>query len=176
MGLFNFLKQQPSRKACDSSQYIVLDIETTGRSRSKDKIIEIAANRYINFKLCDTYHSYLNPGSPIPPHITQLTGITNAMVASAPTIWQVKREFLSFIGTTPLVGHNIRAFDIPCLCAQLDAEIRNPLIDTLSLSRNAFPGLPEYSLEFLNQALHLGNLEHHRAANDILITEALYRA
>lgn len=176
MGFFDFLKKQPSRKACDSSQYIVLDIETTGYSHNKDKIIEIAANKYINGQLCDTYQTYINPGCPIKPYITQLTGITNATVASAPTIQQIKKAFISFIGTTPLVGHNIRTFDIPWLRAQLDTDIRNPLIDTRTLSRHAFPGLPDYSLKFLNQALHLCDLEHHRAANDILITEALYRA
>lgn len=173
MGIFHFFKQRSSRT---SSQYIVLDIETTGLSRSKDRIIEIAADKYINGKLCSQYHTYLNPGFPLSPKTTQFTGITTAMVASAPVIQDIKQKFLAFIGNAPLVGHSICAFDIPFLCAQLHIDIHNTLIDTLTLSRNVFPDLPSYSLEFLDQALHLSALDHHNAANDILITDALYRA
>lgn len=173
MGIFRFFKQRSSR---NSSQYIVLDIETTGLSHSKDKIFQIAANKYVNGKLHSRYHTYLNPGFPLNPYITQLTGITTAMVASVPAIQEVKQAFLDFIGNAPLVGHNIYAFDVPFLRAQLHVDICNTLIDTLTLSRNVFPGLPSYSLEFLDQALHLSDLDHHNAANDILITDALYHA
>lgn len=171
MGLFDFFRR-PAKAVC----YIVFDIETTGFSRTDDRIIEIAANKYCNGDIIEQYHTYVNPGFPIYPHISQLTGITNAMLKDAPAIQQIKKEFLSFIGSATLVGHNIISFDIPFLREQLRIEINNRTVDTLRMAKEVFPGLPSYKLSFLDQALHLGGLEHHRAENDIIITNALYQA
>lgn len=171
MGLFDFF-----RKTQKTTSYIVLDIETTGFSRKDDRIIEIAADKYCNGKLVEKYHTYVNPGFPIYSYITQLTGITNATLKDAPKIQQVKKSFLSFIGSTTLVGHNIISFDLPFIREQLKVGIDNAVIDTLKMAKEVFPGLPSYKLSFLDQALHLGCLEHHRAENDIVITNALYLA
>lgn len=171
MGLFDFFKNP-----IKSQSYIVLDIETTGFSRQNDRIIEIAADKYCNGKVVEQFHTYVNPGFPVYPHITQLTGITNAMLKDAPKIQQVKKDFISFIGSDTLVGHNIISFDIPFINEQLKTEIRNEIIDTLRMAKEVFPGLPSYKLSFLDKALRLGGLEHHRASNDIIITNALYVA
>lgn len=181
MGLFDFFKkiilsESENSRSSTTAPYIVFDIETTGFSRTDDRIIEIAANKYCNGELVERYHTYVNPGFPIYPHITQLTGITNAMLKDAPAIQQIKKEFLYFIGSTTLVGHNIISFDIPFLREQLNVEINNRAVDTLRMAKEVFPGLPSYKLSFLDQALHLGGLEHHRAENDIIITNALYQA
>lgn len=169
MGLFDLFRK-PAKFKC----YVVLDIETTGFSRQNDRIIEIAADKYCNGKVIDQYHTYVNPGFLVYPHITQLTGITNAMLKDAPKIQQVKKDFLSFIGSATLVGHNIISFDMPFIKEQLKTEIRNEVVDTLRMAKEVFPGLPSYKLSFLDKALHLGELEHHRASNDIIITNALY--
>lgn len=166
----------PTQNGHSANAYIVLDIETTGLSRKDDRIIEIAANKYQHGELTGKYHTYINPGFPVYSHITQLTGITNAMLESAPTIQQVKKDFLSFIGSCTLVGHNIISFDIPFIKEQLKTDIRNEAVDTLRMAKDVFPGLPSYKLSFLDQALHLGTLEHHRAGNDIIITNELYLA
>ncbi len=158
------------------ASYIVIDIETTGLSRTNDRIIEIAADKYRDGKIVEQFHRFINPGIPIPPQITFLTGITDANVKDAPNIRHIKKDFLAFIGTLPLVGHNIKTFDCPFLCAQLNHHFANNIIDTLTLAKKVFPGLLSYKLSYLDQALHLGGLEHHRAANDILITNALYLA
>lgn len=158
------------------NQYIVLDIETTGFSRKNDRIIEIAADKYCNGSLVEQYHTYVNPEFPIYPNIAKLTGITNETLKDAPKIHQVKNGFLSFIRATTLVGHNIITFDLPFIEEQFKAEINNDVIDTLRMAKDTFPGLPSYKLSFLDQALHLGELEHHRAGNDIAITNALYLA
>ena len=171
MGLFDFFRMFQKSKC-----YIVLDIETTGFSRQNDRIIEIAADKYCNGKIIEQYHTYVNPGIPVYPHITQLTGITNAMLNDAPMIQLVKKDFMSFIGSNTLVGHNIISFDIPFIREQLGTEIRNDVVDTLRMAKEVFPGLPSYKLSFLDKALHLGGLEHHRASNDIIITNALYVA
>lgn len=156
--------------------YIVLDIETTGFSRSNDRIIEIAANKYINGNLVNQFHTYVNPGISIPLFITQLTGIRNSDVENAPAIQDLNDSLISFLGSIPIVGHNIIRFDIPLLQEQTHYKFNNKIFDTLELSKKAFPGLPSYKLSFLDQALHLGGSDHHRAGNDILITNALFLA
>lgn len=165
-----------NRPSSPPKQYVVLDIETTGFSREKDRIIEIAANRYSRGKLVKQYHTYVNPGRSIPATITELTGITDQDVMNAPTISTIKKEFLSFLGTDPIVGHNITSFDLPFIQARLKCHIDNTLYDTLSLSKSAFPGLRSYKLEYLNRVFHLSELEHHRASNDIVITNKLFLA
>lgn len=175
--------QNSSRPASQSSahisfpdHYIVFDIETTGFSRTNDRIIEIAANKYHNGILTKRFHTYVNPGVRIPSGITRLTGIHNSDVLGAPSISQVKGELLAFFGTMVLVGHNINTFDIPFLEAQLGCAIPNLRIDTLPLAKNTFPGLPSYKLSVLDQVLQLGSVEHHRAGNDILVNNALLLA
>lgn len=191
MGLFDFIwnkfrpasvPNEPKAPASVTNEpktpayYIVFDIETTGLSRTDDRIIEIAANKYLGGKLVDQYHTYVNPGFLIYPHISKLTGITNAVLENAPTIAQVRDDFLSFIGSSKLIGHNIISFDIPFLCAQMGIEINNKAIDTLKLAKSTFPDLPSYKLSFLDQAMHLGGAEHHRAQNDVDVTHQLYLA
>lgn len=157
-------------------QYIIFDIETTGLSRTNDRIIEIAAIKYSHGEAIETFHSYVNPGRHIPNYITRFTGIHDADVQNAPRILEIKNSLLLFFGTDTLVGHNIKTFDIPFLEAQLAHHIRNNCIDTLQLSKQAFPGLPNYKLSVLDQVLQLGMLEHHRAQNDILVNNALFLA
>lgn len=169
-------QKQRNVKQSIPDHYIVFDIETTGFSRNEDRIIEIAANKYSSGELIDQFHSYVNPGIPISAFITQLTGISNQTVKDAPTILDIKKEVLNFFGGSPLVGHNITTFDIPFLNAQLNTNLNNKLYDTLQLAKEAFPGLPSYKLTFLDQALHLGGSEHHRAENDIAVTNSLFQA
>ena len=165
-----------SKKLVIPNEYIVFDIETTGFSRNDDRIIEIAANKYRNGQLADQFHSYVYPERHIPNMITRLTGIADTDVSDAPTIIQIKHDLLHFFGNTPLVGHNINAFDIPFLEAQLNCRIENERIDTLHIARDVFPGLPNYKLFTLDQILQLGGGEHHRAHRDIVVNNALLHA
>lgn len=157
-------------------RYIVFDIETTGFSRTNDHIIEIAATEYVDGRPTKTFHRYVNPRKHIPSGITRLTGVRNSDVSNAPIISAIKWDVVNFFGSAPLVGHNIRAFDLPFLETQLNYHFQNPLIDTLQLSQKVFPGLPNYKLPTLNHILGLANLEHHRAENDIIINNALLLA
>lgn len=154
-------------------RYIVFDIETTGFSRTDDRIIEIAATEYVDGQPVNTFRTYVNPQRHIPNGITRLTGIRNSDVSGTPTIMEVKADILRFFGSATLVGHNIKAFDIPFLEAQLKHHFSNPRIDTLVLAKDVFPGLPNYKLATLDHILGLGGLEHHRAENDIAINNAL---
>ena len=91
--------------------YVVFDLETTGFSPIKDKIIEIGAVKVEQGKITDRFSAFVNPKIPIPYQITQLTSITDQMVIDAPDIETVLPQFLEFIGDAALVAHNA-SFDV----------------------------------------------------------------
>lgn len=96
--------------------FCVLDLETTGGSANTCEITEIGAVKYRGGEVMGTFQTLVNPGTGIPPFITILTGITQAMVCEAPRIEAVLPSFLEFCHDAVLVGHNIR-FDLSFLDA-----------------------------------------------------------
>ena len=96
--------------------FVVLDLETTGTSPSECAITEVGAVRYRGGERVGVFQTLVNPGVPIPPTITVITGITEAMVLPAPPIDEVLPALLEFIGGAVIVGHNVR-FDISFLDA-----------------------------------------------------------
>ena len=102
--------------------FVVLDLETTGGSAtSGDAITEVGAAKYRGGECLGTFATLVNPGRPIPPAITYLTGITEAMVLPAPRIDEVLPAFLEFAGDAVLVGHNVR-FDMSFLQAAMRSD------------------------------------------------------
>ena len=91
--------------------YVVFDLETTGFSSIKDKIIEIGAVKVENGVITDKFSTFVNPKVPIPFEITNLTGITDDMVMEAPDIETILPQFLEFVGDAVLVAHNA-SFDV----------------------------------------------------------------
>ena len=118
--------------------FCVLDLETTGGSPADCEITEVGAVKYVGGELIGTFETLVNPGAPIPPTITILTGITQAMVIDAPRIEEVLPSLLEFIGTAVIVGHNIR-FDMSFLNTAAErlgyGKLPNPTCDTLGLAR-----------------------------------------
>lgn len=153
--------------------YIVLDIETTGFSRTDNEIIEFAAVRYKYGKEIDHYHTLIQPRSPIPLSVTALTGINMSDVVDAPFIEDVSRDIINFISNLPIIGHNGISFDFPFLSAQLKVDLDNPKIDTLYMARKAFPLLKSHKLEYLKGALALTDGPSHRALDDVRTTNSL---
>lgn len=100
------------------SSFVSVDIETTGLNISSDEIIQIAAVKYIDNKLADTFSSFINPGKgklPLDDFIINKTGITTQDVVNAPTFNNIKDSFAEFVENLPWIGHNIFRFDIPFL-------------------------------------------------------------
>lgn len=155
------------------ADYVVIDIETTGYSRENDRIIEIGAAAYKYGEKTDEFQTYVNPERPIPSIIKKMTGISDADVAGAPGIAQAEMMFRAFVGDRPLVGHNILTFDLPFLSAHFGLPIDNTIIDTLPMAKEAFPLLPNFKLEYLDQILGLGSNGHHRAIYDVEVTNSL---
>lgn len=155
------------------SDYIVVDIETTGFDIRDDRILEIAAIRCQYGKEVDSFHTLVQPGRPVPPEIQELTGITTEDVADAPALADAERPFLDFIGALPLVGHNALTFDVPFLSQQLSRPLPNYVLDTLPMARRVFELLPCHKLAYLDKTLGLGSAGAHRALHDVRTTNAL---
>ncbi|MBI3616590.1 MAG: 3'-5' exonuclease [Candidatus Omnitrophica bacterium] len=91
---------------------VVLDLETTGTWIEKDRIVEIAMVRLTPEGVQDRFQSRVNPGMPIPPRVSQITGITNQDVKEAPPFKEIAAKVLEFIGDADLGGFNVERFDL----------------------------------------------------------------
>ncbi len=150
---------------------VMLDFETTGLSPAAgDRITEVAALRIARGRVIDRFVSLVNCQVHVSAFITQLTGITQAMVNSAPKASAVMPELLRFIGKDALAAHNA-SFDTKFLLAESRrlglAPAHEQLICSLKLSRRLFPGLGSYKLGTLAAALGIRfNSAAHRAEAD----------
>lgn len=156
--------------------YIVLDIETTGLSPESDDIIEFGAIKIENGQETDCFNTFIDPGYPIPPYITQLTGITDTDVAGSPDLLTAIKDIAAFIGDFPVVAHNA-TFDLRFLFRayqKADLQTNFYYIDTLTLSRYAFPDLASHSLSILIDYLGIGGTQEHRALSDVRLTYQIF--
>lgn len=157
---------------------IVIDFETTGLSPAKGaRATEVAAVRLVGDVVADHFHSLINADVSIPPDIERLTGITNAMVRTAPPAERVMRELAAFIKGAPLVAHNAR-FDQTFLeaeYARLRLPAQSPFACTMKIAKRVYPRAPSYKLETL---LEYADVPHqggfHRALSDAMATANLW--
>lgn len=149
---------------------IYFDTETTGTRPDKDRIVEIAAYDPVGDR---TFVTLIKPDIPIPHEATAIHGITEEMVASAPTFKEAGEQFTSFCGSNAiLVAHNGDAFDKPFLEQEF---LRHgltlpkwPLIDTLKWARKYRPDLPRHALQHLREVYGIPANQAHRALDDVV--------
>ena len=156
--------------------YVVFDLETTGFSSAKDKIIEIGAVKVENGEITDKYSTFVNPKIPIPFRITQLTSITDEMVMESPEIETILPQFLKFVGDAVLVAHNA-SFDVSFIeenCRQQGIEPDFTSVDTVGLARVLLPTLSKFKLNVVAKALNISQEHHHRAVDDARVTAEIY--
>ncbi len=169
----------PGTPLCNVT-FVVLDVETTGGSPATSSLTEVAAARYRGGELLGTFQTFVRPDERIPPFITALTGISDAMVVDAPTSGAMLPSFLEFVGDAVVVGHNIR-FDLSFLDHALVStgrdRLANTTVDTLALARRLVRDmLPNCKLGTLAEALRLPHRPSHRALTDVLATGDLLHA
>ena len=149
--------------------FVVLDLETTGGAPTPEGIIEIGAVRVAGGRLLDTFARFVKPAHPIPPFISRLTGITDAMVADASPIGAVLPQFLAFAGDAVLVAHNA-AFDVAHLNAAQQVlagrPVDAPVVCTLRLARRLLSHLRRRSLDAVAAELGVACFGRHRALPD----------
>ena len=134
-----------------------LTSSTTGLKPTTEEITEIAAVLVREGEIKDSFQTYVNPHKPIPPEITELTGISDETVADAPDLPEALDKFFAFMGDRVLVAHNA-GFDLSFLkaaCKKLDIEREFTYIDTLEMSRIMLPHLSRFKLNILAKELQV---------------------
>lgn len=154
--------------------FCVLDLETTGGSPRDCEITEIGAVKYHHGDLVGTYQTLVDPGTSIPPSITVLTGITQAMVIEAPRIEEALPSFLEFIGDSVIVGHNVR-FDMSFLNAAAVrlgyGQLPQQTVDTAGLARRLIRSdVRNLKLQTLAAHFRSPTTPNHRALEDARAT------
>ncbi|HEX2503632.1 MAG TPA: exonuclease domain-containing protein [Miltoncostaeaceae bacterium] len=159
-----------SSAGLESATFCVVDLETTGGSPGLSKVTEIGAVRVRAGEVVDRFATLVNPNRPIPPIVTELTGIDDAMVAESPDIEDALAAFVDFAGQDVLVAHNA-PFDLRFLNYErrrlASRYFTQPWLDTLVLARRLLDGqVPRHDLGTLAGWADTSVRPIHRALPD----------
>jgi DNA polymerase III subunit epsilon len=156
--------------------YSIIDIETTGGNSKCEKITEIAVFVHDGVNVVGEFSTLVNPERNIPGFITEITGITNEMVASAPKFYEIAREIIKLTENNIFVAHNA-SFDYGFVCEefrQLGYLFERDKLCTVKLCNKLIPGLRSYSLGKLCSEINIPLNNRHRARGDALATVQLF--
>ncbi len=159
------------------STFVSVDVEATGIDPSKSDIIEIACVRVEGGLITERFSSLIYPGYPLPQRITDLTGITNAMLVGKPKMEEVLPRFLKFVGDSIIVAHSVEkdmAFIDKYYRQVYGKRFRHPHICTLNLAKNILPDLRKYSLKDLADYFGIEYKRVHRAMDDAQTTALVF--
>ena len=152
-------------------EFVFFDLETTGLSCRTDGIIEIAAVRIREGRIVDSFRRLIDPHRHLPPVITKLTGLTDAMLQGQAEEEDAIAEFYEFAGDAVLAAHNA-PFDIGFLKDRMrkkqgsDVRFPNTVVDTLPLAQILIPDISKYNLGRLCSYFKIKNEHAHRALED----------
>ena len=156
--------------------YCVLDLETTGFSAKTEKITEVGIMKLKNGEVIDSFSCFVNPEKHIPQRVSEVTHITDEMVADSETIDKVFPKILEFIEGSVLVAHNA-PFDIGFLkqnAKVLGHKFDYTYLDTLSLAKDLFPDYKRYQLGKIAANLGIKVEVAHRALDDVDTTVKVF--
>ncbi len=159
-------------------EFICFDLETTGLSAKNNRIIEIGAVLVKDGVVMDTFSTFVNPKTKIPPKITELTGIYDYMVEDAPEEEAAVRDFLEFCGDRVMVAHNA-PFDmsfIKASCERLGIKKEFTSIDTVAICRAILNDIKNCKLDTVAKYLRLPEFNHHRACDDADVLAKIFVA
>lgn len=161
---------------CKEQPYVVVDIETTGGNKEFDRITEIAMVKVVNGEVVAKWQSLVNPMRRIPQKITELTGITQAMVSDAPRFFEILEQVEHFSQGAIFVAHNVN-FDYGFIrqeFARVGREFTRAKLCTVQLGRKFVPGLRSYALGAFCQAMNVPLVNHHRAMDDAYASAEIF--
>ena len=166
------------RRLLRESDFVVVDLETTGAKTPPGRIMEIGAYRVQAGRVVAEFQTLVNPEAAIPPFISRLTGITEEMVQNAPVFSEIVVDWLDFAGDAVLVAHNSH-FDVRVLNHEIGRvfpgrRMINVHLCTVKLSRSCVPGLTNYQLSTLAEHFNIPHPNRHRAPADALATAELF--
>lgn len=157
--------------------YAIVDIETTGGYAAANGITEISIQVFDGAAITEKFETLINPGQPIPPYISAMTGITDRMVSEAPAFNQVADKIYQILHDKVFIAHNVN-FDYSFVKSHLKEagyELASKKLCTVRLSRKIIPGLPSYSLGRLCESLGITNHSRHRAGGDAEATTRVFQ-
>lgn len=158
--------------------YVVFDLETTGTSCIKDRVVEISAVKVVGGVVTDEFSTLVNPEMHISFWATEVNGITDEMVADAPTFDVALKDFLDFVGDMILVGHNIKYFDMKFICRDaleyFGKTIGNDYIDTLPIAKMYLPEMEHHKLSDLAEHYGISSDGAHRALFDCHMNQQVF--
>ena len=153
--------------------FAVVDLETTGFSSLRDRVVEVAAIKVRNGRIKEEFQSLIYTDY-IPYYATRVHGIDIDMVADAPSLNTVRNKFRDFTHGCILVGHNIKSFDLPFLVNAFDVDEDACCVDTLKISRCLFSSHRSHKLEVVARRLGISNKKYHRALDDAMVTARVF--
>ena len=171
----NAIVTNPKGQDIDTT-YCVLDLETTGFSATTEKITEVGIMKIRNGEVLDQFSCFVNPEKHIPQRVSEVTNITDDMVADSETIDKVFPKILDFIKDSVLVAHNA-PFDMGFLkqnAKNLGYEFDYTYLDTLSLAKDLFPDYKKYKLGKIADNLGIKVEVAHRALDDVDTTVKVF--
>lgn len=151
---------------------IVLDFETTGLNTRREHVIEIGAVKLVGGTVVDSLSVLVNPGMALPPVITQVTGITDGMLADKQPASVEIPKLMDFIGDCAIAAHNA-SFDASMLQTELQRlgmTWHGPVLDTLTMARKLYPQMKSFKLARLCKHLGVSLKNAHRAVHDATAT------
>ena len=159
-----------------NGEFVVFDLETTGLSESKCRIIEIGAVKVNNGVITDRFSQFVDPGFPIPQNIKELTSIQDSDVHGQGGYEKWVPEFIRFVGNDAVVGHNAM-FDVGFIqhyAALLGLEFHPAVVDTMGLSHMLLKDLYRNTLDSVAKELGVSLGNHHRAVDDAECTAGIF--
>ncbi len=172
MGQFDWLAT-----AFPTTVFTVFDTETTGLEPKQCRVVEAGAIRFDSRGIIARFNVLINPGSPMPPEVSKINGITDDMLKKQPNAAAVIPDFMRFIGDSVLIAHNA-PFDVNFINEELarlgQAPLKNRVIDTRIFAKEMFPDLPKYALQELAVRFGIQALDAHRAEDDARVCMELF--
>ncbi len=157
--------------------FAVFDTETTGLEPKLNRVVEAGAIRFDALGVSARFNSLINPKIPMPPEVTKVNGITDAMLAKEPDAAKVIPDFIAFLGEAVLIAHNA-PFDVAFINEELARlgmqPLRNRVVDTRIFAKEIYPGLPNYRLQDLARNFGIEAIDAHRAEDDARVCMELF--
>nr|WP_294992153.1 exonuclease domain-containing protein [uncultured Sediminibacterium sp.] len=153
-------------------QFAIVDIETTGGFPEQHGMTEIAIVLHNGTEVEGRYETLINPHQPIPPYIANMTGISDKMVAAAPSFEEVAPHIFKLLKDRIFVAHNVN-FDYSFVKYHLQkagCQLNISKLCTIRLARKVFPGFRKYGLGHLCRELNITITNRHRAGGDAIAT------
>ena len=176
--VLELIELNPERRILGETDFVVFDLETTGAKTPPCRITEIGAYRVQKGQITEEFQTLVNPESPIPLFISQLTGITDRMVKDAPRFPDIAADFLNFIGDSILVAHNAH-FDLKFLNHEIgrmhkNYRVGNQHLCTVKMSRKLLPHIANHRLNTVADYYRVSLVNHHRATDDARATAHIF--